>query len=121
MKKSCVPSIEIETRFSIKGTNVKRQRRRNGLILAADDLQKGLLVTIHHWRDRREWGMGVALRIDAINLPYVVAQPLNDAEARAAILDLRRLRLMRVTEEFARAQANGSSAPAPAPMDDIPF
>jgi hypothetical protein len=101
---------------------VKRQRRRNGLILAADDLQKGLLVTIHHWRDRREWGMGVALRIDAINLPYVVAQPLNETEARPAILDLRRLRLMRISEEFARAQANnGSSAPAPAPMDDIPF
>jgi hypothetical protein len=100
---------------------VKRDRRQKGLILAADDLQKGLLVTIHHWRDRREWGMGVALRIDAINLPYVVAQPLNEAEARPAILDLRRLRLMPVSEEFARAQANGSTTPAPAPLDDIPF
>jgi hypothetical protein len=100
---------------------VKRDRRRNGLILAADDLQRGLLVTIHHWRDRREWGMGVAMRISAINLPYVVAQPLNDAEARPAILDLRRIRLMRISEEFALAQANGSTAPAPAPLDDIPF
>ena len=100
---------------------MKKDRRRNGLILAADDLQQGLLVTIHHWRDRREWGMGVALRIDAINLPYVVAQPLNDTEARPAILDLRRIRLMRISEEFARAQTNGSTTPAPAPMDDIPF
>ncbi|MGH7170675.1 MAG: hypothetical protein ACRELG_10390 [Gemmataceae bacterium] len=100
---------------------MKKNRRRNGLLVAADDLQPGLLVTIHHWRDRREWGMGVALRIEAINLPYLVAQPLNDAEARPAILDLRRMRLMRITEEFARAQATGTTAPAPAPMDDIPF
>ena len=100
---------------------MKKDRRHTGMILAADDLQPGLLVTIHNWRDRREWGMGVALRIDAINLPYIVAQPLNDAEARTAILDLRRLRLMRVSEEFARAQANGSTAPAPARLDDIPF
>lgn len=89
--------------------------------MVEDDLHPGLLVTIHHWRDRREWGMGVALRIEAINLPYLVAQPLNDAEARSAILDLRRLRLMRISEEFARAQANGSTLPAPAPLDDIPF
>jgi hypothetical protein len=100
---------------------VKRDRRRNGLLLAVDDLQTGLLVTIHHWRDRREWGMGVALRIEAINLPYLVAQPLNDIEARPAILDLRRVRLMRITDEFARAQASGSTTPTPAPTDDIPF
>ncbi len=101
--------------------NVKKDRRRNGLLLAADDLHPGQLVTIHHWRDRREWGMGVALRIEAINLPYLVAQPLNDAEARPAILDVRRLRLMRISEEFARAQVTGSPAPAPSPTDDIPF
>lgn len=100
---------------------MKKDRRRNGLLLAPDDLQQGLLVTIHHWRDRREWGMGVALRIEAINLPYLVVQPLNDAEARPVILDLRRMRLMRVSEEFARAQASGSPAPVPAPTDDIPF
>jgi hypothetical protein len=100
---------------------VKKNRRRNGLLVAADDLHLGQLVTIHHWRDRREWGMGVALRIDAINLPYLVAQPLNEAEARPAILDLRRMRLMRISEEFARAQVTGSPAPAPAPVDDIPF
>jgi hypothetical protein len=104
-----------------RGTNVKKDRRRNGLLLAVDDVQVGQLVTIHHWRDRREWGMGVALRIEAINLPYLVAQPLNEPEARPAILDLRRLRLMRISEEFARAQANGSTTPAPAPLDDIPF
>ncbi len=95
---------------------MKKDRRRNGLLLAVDDLQKGLLVTIHHWRDRREWGMGVALRIDAINLPYLVAQPLNDAEARPAILDLRRIRLMRISEEFARARR-----PAPPPPRRHPW
>jgi hypothetical protein len=100
---------------------VKKDRRRNGLLLAADDLQRGQLVTIHHWRDRREWGMGVALRVEAINLPYLVVQPLNEAEARPAILDLRRMRLMRVSEEYARAQASGSPAPAPVSTDDIPF
>lgn len=100
---------------------MKKDRRRNGLLLAADDLQRGQLVTIHNWRDRREWGMGVALRVEAINLPYLIVQPLNDAEARPVILDLRRLRLMRVSEEYARAQATSSPAPAPAPTDDIPF
>lgn len=100
---------------------MKRERRRNGLLVAADDLQRGLLVTVHHWRDRREWGMGVALRVEAINLPYAIVQPLNEAEARPAILDLRRARLMRVSEEYARAQIAGSPIPAPAPTDDIPF
>lgn len=100
---------------------MKRDRRRNRLLLAADDLQRGLLVTIHHWRDRREWGLGVALRIEAINLPYIVTQPLNEPEARPAILDVRRMRLMRISEEFARAQVTGTSAPAPVPTDDIPF
>jgi hypothetical protein len=100
--------------------DVKRDRRRNGLLLAADDLHAGALLTIHHWRDGREWGLGVAFRLDAINLPYLVVRPLNDAEARPAILDLRRVRLMRISEEYARAQA-GAANPAPASTDDIPF
>jgi hypothetical protein len=100
--------------------DVKKGSRHSGLLLAADDLQQGQLLTIHHWRDGREWGMGVAFRLEAVNLPYLVVRPLNDADARPAILDLRRVRLMRITEEFARAQA-GAASPAPSPTDDIPF
>ena len=49
-------------------------------------------------------GMGVAHRVKAINLPYLVAVPLHDPKARPIVYDVRRLRLMEVSAEFARAQ-----------------
>ncbi len=97
--------------------NVKKDRRRNGLLLAADDLQQGLLVTIHHWRDGREWGLGVAHRILVVNLPYLVVQPLHDPKAGPVTLDVRRVRLMPISDDFAKAQKNSG----PQPEEEIPF
>ena len=93
------------------------ERKRKGLLLAPDDLVKDRLVTIHHWRDGREWGLGVAQRILVVNLPYLVVQPLNDAKAGPVTLDVRRVRLMGVSSEFAAAQNNSG----PQPEQEIPF
>ncbi len=59
--------------------------KKKGLLLRADDLEAGRLVTIHHWRDGRRIGMGRAYQIRCINLPYAVLQPV----ARRATADSR--------------------------------
>jgi hypothetical protein len=99
--------------------------KRKSLLLRADDLEAGRLVTIHHWRDGRRVGMGRAYRVRAVNLPYAVLQPLGSESDRRFTLDLRRATLMPITEEYAQAQAEGPpcedvSHPA-ADADGIPF
>lgn len=93
------------------------ERKRKGLLLAADDLVKGQLVAIHHWRSGRDWGLGIAHQVLAINLPFLVAQPLHDPKAGPVTLDIRRVRLMPVTAEFAEAQKFSQ----PPPEDEVPF
>jgi hypothetical protein len=100
--------------------------KKKGLLLRADDLEAGRLVTIHHWRDCRRVGMGRAYRIRAVNLPYAVLQPLGAENDRRFTLDLRRAVLMPITEEYAQAQAEGpppecENAPSPGDTDGIPF
>ncbi len=100
--------------------------KKKGLLLQADDLEVGRLVTIHHWRDRRSCGLGHAYRLKALNLPYVVVQPLGGENRRPIILDLRQVCLMPISEEFADAQAltpPASSPPEPSALgdEDIPF
>lgn len=111
---------------------MKNEQRRPGVVLAPDDLAAGQLVTVHHWHDglggrpsrsRRaatEYLMGVALRIKAVNLPYLVVQPLNDEKASPVILDFRKAALMAVSREYADAQA-GAAGPAATEEDSIPF
>jgi hypothetical protein len=102
--------------------------KRKGLLLRADDLEAGRLVTIHHWRDGRRIGMGRAYRIRAVNLPYAVLQPQGAESDRRFTLDLRKAVLMPITEEYAQAQAEGpppeaegASQPPAIDTDGIPF
>src|SRR4051812_1566926 len=94
---------------------MKGKREQPGVLLQPDDLAVGQLVTVHHWLDARGCaprgpaalscaGMGVAHRVKAINLPYLGVVPLPARRARPIVFDVRRLRLMEVSADFARAQ-----------------
>jgi hypothetical protein len=102
--------------------------KKKGLLLRADDLEAERLVTIHHWRDGRRTGMGRAYRVRAVNLPYVVLQPLGAESDRRFTLDLRRAVLMPISAEYAEAQAEGPPPegegawhPGTSDTDGIPF
>ena len=89
--------------------------KRKGLLLRADDLEVGRLVTIHHWKDGRQLWLGQACEVRAVNLPYAVIRPMRGPGARSRVIDLRLAVLMPITEEFARAQAECAALP-----DDYP-
>jgi hypothetical protein len=98
-----------------------KRKRRKGIILAADDLRPGLLIAIHHWRDGREYQLGIAHRLRVIQLPYVVAQPLHNPDAKPVTLDVRKVRFMAVSEDYAQAQGQGTEIPPAHPDSEIPF
>lgn len=100
--------------------------KKKGLLLRADDLDVGRLVTIHHWRDGGSIGLGRAYRVRAVNLPYTILQPLGPDSDRRFTLDLRRAVLMPITEAYAQAQAEGppteaEGASRAGDRDDVPF
>ena len=82
------------------------KRKRRGLLLQADDLDVGRWVAIHHWRHQPDCnqGLGHALIIKAINLPFVVVQPHGEPQYEPAILDVREAAFMFVTQDFVNAQ-----------------
>lgn len=79
--------------------------KNKGLLLAADDLEIGRLVAIHHgsrqYRDLR----GASLQITAINLPFVVARLVPRPDIPPLTLNVRDCVFMPVTEDYAAAQA----------------
>jgi hypothetical protein len=100
-----------------------------GLILAADDLQVGMAVAIHSWRDDKKHWLGDGLEIKAICLPYLVVKFVSVQEWPSVTLDTRQVKLMAVTPEFVAAQRGGyptdladaflnQSAQAEEPHDD---
>lgn len=100
--------------------------KKKGLLLRADDLDTGRLVTIHHWRDGCSIGLGRAYRVRAVNLPYAILQPMGNESDRRFTLDLRRAVLMPITEAYAQAQSEGPPAEAEgtaraSDRDDVPF
>jgi len=79
-------------------------KRRKGLLLAADDLEIGRLVAIHHaCKEFREL-RGASLKITAINLPFVVARLVPRPEIPPLTLNVRDCAFMPVTEDYAAAQ-----------------
>ena len=54
--------------------------------------------------------MGQAVEIKAMQLPFLVGKVIADPNKGSATLDVRFLRLMRVSKEFAAAQAGGPTA-----------
>lgn len=79
-------------------------KRRKGLLLAADDLEVGRLVAIHHGTRQYRDFCGASLQITAINLPFVVARLLPRPEISPLTLNVRDCVFMPVSEEFAAAQ-----------------
>lgn len=101
------------------------QRKTVGVMLAEDDLEVGQYVCVYNLKKQPEEGapiMGQSLHIKAICLPYFVGQLLSDPSEPVLTLDCRYLNLMRVTEEFVKAQQEGAKAQQqmPNPMAMMP-
>jgi len=96
-----------------------KERKRGGLILAEDDLSVGQYVCVYNLKQAPEEGaaiLGQSLQIQAICLPYFVGQLLSDPSEPVLTLDCRFLSLMRVSEEFVKAQQAGAKAMQPNPL-----
>jgi len=86
--------------------------RRKGLLLAADDLQVGKLVAIHHGTRQYRDFCGASLQITAINLPFVVARMVPRPDLPPFTLNVRDCVFMPVSEEFASAQSQTPVVPS---------
>lgn len=86
------------------------KRKRNGLLLAPDDLEVGKFVAVHSVKgsDQPLPFFGIASEIRAIDLPFVVVKPVSSNET--ATVDVRYLNLMPVTDEFVQAQTPQQTA-----------
>lgn len=75
-------------------------------ILQLDDMNVGDYVTIHSCKHHNEpipIG-GLALKVLAIEAPYMVTRIIPDPNHPPITLDLRHLNLQRVSEDYAKAQ-----------------
>ena len=75
-------------------------RQTKSVIVQADDSEVGQLVAVHAFKYSKEPGAfhGIAVRIKATNLPFVIAQPMMDVNHPPVTPDVRFLYLMKVTE-----------------------
>jgi hypothetical protein len=89
---------------------------RKSSILAPDDLEVGGLYTVHSLKgsDQPIPIAGLAFRVTAINLPFFVARLANPT-VPPVTLDVRYLDFMRVSEEYAKAQAGADQPESPIP------
>lgn len=97
-------------------TNEEHSSKRNGVLLAEDDLEVGQHVCVFDLKrhpDEIAPIMGQSFQVKAICLPYIVAQLLSDASKPILTLDCRCLNLMRVTKGFVEAQEAGATTPQP--------
>jgi hypothetical protein len=78
---------------------------RSGTLLMEDDLEAGQLICVHSIKGTTDAApiMGQSLTITSVCLPYFTAILYADPD-ELLTLDVRYLRLMKVTEEFAKAQ-----------------
>lgn len=75
-------------------------------ILQQDDMNVGDYVTIHSCKHHNEPVSigGLALKVLAIEAPYMVTKVIQDPNHPPITLDLRHLNLQRVSEAYAKAQ-----------------
>ena len=95
------------------GQPEKKPRTEVGVRLAEDDLNVGDYVCVLSLKRTPNRGapiMGQSMHIKAICLPYFVAKMLSDPNEPTITLDCRFLNLMRVDEEFVKAQQAGAKA-----------
>lgn len=97
-------TFEPEEEVGHEEEKVVEKEERIGLIVREDDLEVGQLLCVHSIKG--EAGatsiMGQPLKVKAICLPFLVAEFLLNNEPLT--LDVRYLKFMRITEEFAAAQ-----------------
>ncbi len=86
------------------------RRKSVGVMLAEDDMEVGQYVCVYNLKKTEDGApiMGQSLHIQAICLPYFVGKLLSDPSEPVLTLDCRYLNLMRVTEEFVKAQQEGA-------------
>lgn len=85
---------------------MKRKKHR-GLIVPSDDLNLGQWYAVHS--DTFPFA-GMAFRIIAMNLPFVVGRTACNP-AQPVTIDTRHLALMKVDDEYANAQRSGEDEP----------
>jgi hypothetical protein len=93
------------------GDDTPVDKKSCGVKLAEDDLAVGQYVCVYNLKREPNEGapiMGQSLHIKAICLPYFVGQLLSDPSEPVLTLDCRYLNLMRVTEDFVKAQQEGA-------------
>jgi hypothetical protein len=78
---------------------------RKSLFLYPDDLERGQYICVHSRTDSQYFaGEGLALKVLAVSLPFVVVKPLWNRFHPPWTFNVADYRLMKVSEEFAQAQ-----------------
>jgi hypothetical protein len=88
----------------------QNENKRGGMILQPDDLDVGMSVCVYSLKQKPDEGaaiLGQSLKIQAICFPYFVGQLLSDPSEPVLTLDIRFLNLMKVSDEFVKAQQAG--------------
>jgi hypothetical protein len=85
---------------------MKKAKKHRGLFLHPDDMEVGQICAVHSMKLHNNPSpiFGEALQITAIQLPFVLAQPLAYALQPPVTLDVRYMNMMPVSNEYADAQ-----------------
>jgi hypothetical protein len=84
-----------------------KKPRRTGLIVEPDDMDVGLFFAVHSTKDGSEYPLpiaGMAFRVTAINLPFLVGNLVCDPVHPPVTFDTRYFRFQKVTNDFILAQ-----------------
>jgi len=84
-----------------------KKPRRTGVIVHPDDLEVGQYYAVLGLRNGSEESVqiaGMAFRLLAINLPFIVGKLASDPSHPPLTFDVRFLTLMRVTDDYVNAQ-----------------
>jgi hypothetical protein len=93
--------------FSQMTDSQQKETISKGLIVEADDLSVGMLVTVYQHKDSDAVVpvMGMPLKVRAINLPYILTEIIGQGDILP--LDIRYLEFQRITQEYADVSAFG--------------
>jgi hypothetical protein len=86
---------------------ITKKPRRKGLLIQPDDLQIGEFYAVHGLKNGSEEPIqvsGMAFKLMAMNLPFVVGKLAADPAHPPMTFDARFLTFMRVSDEFVQAQ-----------------
>jgi len=92
---------------------MRTKARRKGLLIQPDDFQVGRFYAVYGLKDGPQEPLpvaGMAFRLHAVNLPFVVGKLVSDPDHPPLTFDVRFLTFMPVSDDFVQAQR-----PDPAP------